>query len=104
MTKLSRARRSPLIRQPVTRYPLSAIDHGERVLAILGSLRFATAIQVRRAIFDPISSTPRQARYRSTTTLRRLFDAGLVHRVQVFCPSAASDRLSRQVVQTLSAA
>lgn len=95
-------RTSPLIRQTTTRYPLAAIDHGARVLAVLGSLRFTTAIQVRRAVFDQASASPRQARYRATKTLRRLFDAGFLKRVQVFCPSASSDELSLQVVQTLS--
>lgn len=96
-------RRSPLVRQPQTRYPLAAIDQGERVLLILGSLRFATSIQLRRAIFAPIASSPRQARSRATTTLRRLFDSGYLQRVQVFCPSAAADRLSLQLVNVLTA-
>lgn len=96
-------RKSPLIRQTITRYPLSAIDEGERILAVLGSLRFATAIQLRRAVFDQASVSSRRARYRATKTLRRLFDAGFINRTQVFCPSASSDQLSLQVVQALSA-
>ena len=96
-------RRSPLQRQIRTRYPLSAIEQGARILTVLGSLRGATAIQLRRAVFDPLSPTPRQARYRATKALRRLFDAGYVRRVQVFCPSASSDRVSLQVMQALSA-
>jgi hypothetical protein len=101
---MSPARRSPFVRQTRTRYPLAEIDQGERVLLILGSLRFATNIQVRRAIFDSGSSSPRHARDRATTALRRLFDSGYLHRVQVFCPSASSDRLSLQIVNVLSAA
>lgn len=100
----SPTRRSPFTRETRTRYPLSEIDAGERVLQVVGSLRFATAIQLRRAVFAPISATPRQARYRATRSLRRLFDSGYLNRVQVFAPSAASGRLSPQVVQTLSAA
>ena len=102
MTASISARRSPLVRQTATRYPLSAIDQGERTLAVLGSLRFATSIQLRRAIFDPISATPRQARYRATKAMRQLFDSGFTNRIQVFCPSASSDNLSLQVVQTIS--
>lgn len=96
-------RTSPLARRSITRYPLSAIDQGERILAALGSLRFATAIQVRRAVFNGSSERSRQARHRATKALRRLFDAGFINRVQVFCPSAFSDQLSLQVAQTLSA-
>jgi Replication-relaxation len=103
MTSSPLPRKSPLVRARATRYPLSAIDQGERILTVLGSLRFATAIQVRRAVFDQTSISPRQARHRATKTLRRLFDAGFINRVQVFCPSASSDQLSLQVVQTLSA-
>lgn len=96
-------RTSPLRRQTTTRYPLAAIDQGARVLAVLGSLRFATAIQLRRAIFAQEAVTPRQARHRATKSLRRLFDSGYLARVQVFCPSASSDELSLQVVHALSA-
>jgi len=103
MARSSPSRKSPLIRQTTTRYPLSAIDQGAWVLAMLGGLRFATAIQVRRAVFEQESGSLRQARYRATKTLRRLFDAGFINRVQVFCPSASADDLSLQVVQTLSA-
>lgn len=105
MTSSLAARHSPLKRQKTTtRYPLSAIDQGERLLQVVGSLRWATAIQLRRALFDRTSATPRQARYRATKALRRLFDAGYLNRVPVFAPSAASGQLSPQVVQTLSAA
>ncbi|MGI8404871.1 MAG: replication-relaxation family protein [Thermomicrobiales bacterium] len=97
-------RRSPLVRHPGTRYPLSAIDQGTYLLAVLASLRGATAIQLRRAVFARTSAMPRQARYRATKALRRLFDAGYVRRVPVFCPSARSDQLSLQVMHTLSAA
>ncbi|MGI8483940.1 MAG: replication-relaxation family protein [Thermomicrobiales bacterium] len=103
MTPPLSPRRSSLVRQPTTRYPLSAIDQGTYLLALLASLRGATAIQLRRAVFDRTSATPRQARYRATKALRRLFDAGYVRRVPVFCPSARSDQLSFQVMQTLSA-
>src|SRR5579884_2444813 len=99
----SPTRRSPLKRHATTRYPLSAIDAGQRIVQVVGSLRFATATQLRRAIFDRGSASPRQARYRATKSLRRLFDSGYLRRVQVFCPSAASDRLSLQVVNVLSA-
>lgn len=95
-------RQSILVPNLRTRYPLSSIDQGERVLQVVGSLRFATAIQLRRAIFDPVSGSPRQARTRATRSLRRLFDSGYLRRVQVFCPSASSDRLSLQVVNVLS--
>jgi len=104
MTPPRSPRRSPLVRHPGPRYPLSAIDQGEYLLAVLASLRGATAIQLRRAVFARISATPRQARYRATKSLRRLFDAGYVRRVPVFCPSASSDQLSLQVIHTLSAA
>lgn len=97
-------RRSPLVPQTTTRYSLIEIDQGEHLLAVIGSLRGATAIQLRRAVFDRSSSTPRQARYRATKALRRLFDAGYVRRVQVFCPSAFSDQTSLQVMHTLSTA
>lgn len=103
MTPPPSPRRSPLVRQPTTRYPLAAIDQGAYLLAILASLRGATAIQLRRAVFDRTSATPRQSRYRATKSLRRLFDAGFVRRVPVFCPSARSDQLSLQVMHTLSA-
>lgn len=104
MTTPLSPRRSSLVRQLTTRYPLSAIDHGAYLLAVLASLRGATAIQLRRAVVGRTSATPRQARYRVTKSLRRLFDAGFVRRVPVFCPSASSDQLSLQVMQTLSAA
>lgn len=97
------SRRSPLVRQTVTHYPLSAIDRGERILLLVGSFRFATNIQLRRAVFDPISATPRQARYRATKSLRRLFDSGYLTRIQVFCPASTSDELSLQIVNILSA-
>jgi hypothetical protein len=104
MTPAPTPRRSPLRRQTTNRYPLSAIDQGERVLLTLGSLRFATITQLRRAIFDRLTETPSQARHRATNAARRLFDAGFINRTPVFCPAAASDQLSLQVVQTLSAA
>ena len=104
MSAFHSLRHSPLVRQTTTRYPLPSIDQGERVLAILGSLRFATTIQLRRAVYDALVETPRQARYRATKALRRLFDAGFTNRVQVFCPSAASDQLSLQFVHALSPA
>lgn len=104
MPILKPTRRSSVVRQPHRRFPLGSIDQGHRVLAVVGSLRFATNIQVRRAIFDAASTTPRQSRYRATKALRQLFDGGHLDRVQVFCPSASSDHLSLQVVNTLSSA
>jgi hypothetical protein len=103
MEGMSASRQSVLVPNLHTRYPLSAIDQGERVLQVVGSLRFGTSIQLRRSVFDPVSASRRQARDRATRTLRRLFDSGYLRRVQVFCPSSVSDRLSLQVVHVLSA-
>jgi hypothetical protein len=83
--------------------PLAAIDEGLQTLQIIGSLRFATAIQLRRTIFDRGSASARQARSRATRTLRQLFDAGYIHRVPVFAPSAISDVIGRQIIHTLAA-
>ncbi|MGH2535622.1 MAG: replication-relaxation family protein [Thermomicrobiales bacterium] len=98
------SRRSPLVRHPRTQYPLTDIEHGREILTLLASLRFATGMQLQRAVFAREATSERQARYSSTRALRRLFDAGLIRRVPVFAPSAASGRLSRQIVQVLSPA
>jgi hypothetical protein len=103
MTAPLPARKSSVVRDPTTSYPIDQIDEGLLVLEALASLRFATAAQVRRIIFDRSSPTARQARHRATRSLRRLFDAGYLRRVPVLAPSAATGRLSRQLVHVLSA-
>jgi hypothetical protein len=103
MTRPLPARTSPLVRSRTAHYPLNLIEEGSVILLALASLRFATAIQIRRIIFDAPSLTPRQARHRATRSLRRLFDAGFVRRVPVFAPSASSGQLSMQIVNVLSA-
>lgn len=70
----------------------------------LASLRFATGPQLQRILFDREAETPRQARYRSTKSLRQLFDAGYLSRILVFAPSLTSGRMSRQLVHALSPA
>jgi hypothetical protein len=97
------ARKSPLIRSRTKVYPLHLIDQGEVILNLMTSLRFATGGQIQRIFFDRTSVSPRQARDRSTRTVRRLFDAGYLKRVQVFAPSGATGRLSPQIVNCLSA-
>jgi hypothetical protein len=84
-------------------YPLALIEEGETILLALASLRFATGLQIQRIIFNRTAVSERMARHRATRSLRRLFDAGLIRRVSVFAPSAASGRLARQVVNVLSA-
>jgi len=75
-----------------------------RTLEVVGSLGPTTSIQLQRAVFAPVSRSPRQARSRATRSLRQLFDAGLLNRIAVLAPSAASGQLSRQVVHALSGA
>src|SRR4051812_3518664 len=50
---------SPLARRRAKAYPLSRIDGGEETLQLLGSLRFATGIQLQRALFARTSATER---------------------------------------------
>lgn len=96
------ARKSPRIRDRTTRYPVDQTEHGSDLLAVLASLRFATATQLQRIIFDRASDTPRQARHRATRALRRLFDAGYLARISVFAPAASSGLVSRQLVHVLT--
>ncbi len=97
------ARKSPLIRSRTKVYPLHLIDQGDVILNLMTSLRFATGSQLQRIFFDRTSTSPRQARERSTKTVRRLFDAGYFKRVRIFAPSPGTGRLSRQIVNSLSA-
>src|SRR6476660_6572176 len=97
------SRQPVLRRQPIQR-PLSAIDLGMRTLEVVGSIGPTTSIQLQRAVFSPVSHSPRQARSRATRSLRQLFDAGFLTRIRVLAPSAASGLLSRQVVHALSGA
>jgi hypothetical protein len=98
-----RRRQSPLIPSRTRVYPLALIEEGQLILELLVSLRFATANQVQRVVFDSTSVSPRMAKHRATRSLRRLFDAGFLRRVSVFAPSSAG-RMARQTVNVLSAA
>lgn len=103
MTRPLPARTSPLVRSRTSHYPLDLIEEGSVILLALASLRFATGTHIQRVVFNRMSSTPRQARHRSTRSLRRLFDAGYLSRVSVFAPSASSGQVSMQIVTVLSA-
>jgi hypothetical protein len=78
------------------------IEHGQSILELLVSIRFATGTQVQRVVFEADATSPRMARHRSTRALRRLFDAGLIRRVRVFAPSSTG-RMSQQIINVLSA-
>src|SRR5262245_43295536 len=101
MTYLT-SRQSPLVPSRTRVSPLSSIEEGRLILELLVSLRFATAQQVQRVIFDRLATSPRMARHRATRSLRGLFDAGLTRRVPLFAPSP-SGRMARQMVHVLSA-
>ena len=97
------ARTSPLVRNPRARFPLDTIEHGNEILTLLASLRFATLTQIQRVIFGHARANDRQARHVTTRATRRLFDSGFVRRTVVLAPSAATGTLSRQIVHVLSA-
>lgn len=102
MTSHHSIRQSSIQRAQRT-YPLAQIEAGEVVLLALASLRFATASQLQRIIFNSTAKSERMARHRATRTPRRLFDSGYLERIPVFAPSASTGRLTRLLVHALSA-
>ncbi len=106
----TRSRRRRLVRAEAGQknLPLTTIERGTEILALLDAHLYLSNDQIETVLFrHGLTSTgkprsPKGAAYAANTALRRLFDSGYVDRVPVFLPGARLHTVKPHYVNVLS--